>query len=68
MRIVLLQALDEEVQQERLARAGRAQDECVRDILLVQVQVVGRGLVGLKDCKILATQMAIRRFAGVNRE
>ena len=52
--VVLLRVREDEVQQERLAAPGRAQDERVADIVVVQVPEVRRLVLGLEDREALA--------------
>ena len=48
---------DEEVQEEALAAAGRAQHEGVTDVLDVQIEVVRRLMSRFEDRERLAVQM-----------
>lgn len=60
--------MDQEVQQERFARAGRADDQRVCDVLMVQVEVIRGRLVGFEEGEIFAAEVPIRLLSCVNSE
>ena len=67
-RVVLLRVHHQEVQQEALAAAGRAEHERVPDVVDVQVEVVRRLVLGLEDRQRLRVQVRTARLARVQRE
>ena len=52
VRLVLLEIGDQEIQQERLSRAGPPENHGVGHVAVVEIQEVRRVVVGLKDREI----------------
>ena len=67
-RVVLLGVHHQEVQQEALPAARRAEHERVSDIVDMQVEVVRRLVLGLQDRQGLRVQVRTARLAGVQGE
>src|SRR5262249_46145010 len=66
--VVLLRMRRQKVDQEALSGAGCAKDECVADVLDVQIEGVRRVVRGLEYGEGLPTKMTAGAFAGVERE
>src|ERR1017187_9596282 len=67
--VVLLRMRDDEVEQERLPRAGRALDEGVTDVVMVEVPEIWRLVLGLEDREALAaSELGARARSGVERK
>ena len=67
-RLVLLRVRDDEVQQEALAAAGRAQDQRVPDVLDVQVEGVRRVVRRLEDRQSLSLKVRVDSLALIECE
>src|ERR1700722_1442114 len=68
VRVVFLQVGDEEVEEERLSRAGPAQNHRVCNVAVVKVQEVWRVMVGFEHRQIFLAEMLIARLATVQRK
>src|SRR3954471_19162706 len=68
IRLVFLRVGQQEVQEERLSAPGRSQEKRVRHVLVMQVQVVRRPVLGLEDRQVLATQVRVAYRARLWRE
>src|ERR1035437_585379 len=53
LRPVLLRIRQQEIAQKALAAAGHAENQCVRYLAIVKIQVVRRGVVGFENWQIL---------------
>ena len=53
---------------KRLTGAGSAENHGVRDILVMQVQKVGRVMAGFEHREIFLAEMGVARFARMQRE
>ena len=56
------------MQKYDLAGAGHSEDERVGHLAVMQVQEVGRAVVGLKHSQVLRAEMRIRLLAGQDRK
>ena len=66
--VVLLDVRQQEVQQEGLPAARRAEHDGVRHVLVVQVEVERRPVGRLQDGQVLAPEVRIRGGSPVQRE
>ena len=62
-RRVLLCVLEKKVAEIRFATARSAQNECVRHFAVVQIQEVGRAVVGFKHRQIFRAEVRVRLLA-----
>ena len=67
-RLVLLRVGDEEVQEEALAAAGRAEHKRMADILDMEIEGVRRLMARFKDRQRLVSKMRTDRLPSVERE
>src|SRR5260370_1288541 len=65
VRVVFLKIGNEEIEEERLPRPGPAQDHGMRDIAVMEIQEVGRVMVGFEHRQIFLAEMLIARLATV---
>ena len=65
---VLLGVRGEEVEEEALPGAGLPEDERVRDVLGVEVEVVERAVLGLEERQVLVAQVRVPGLALRERE
>ena len=65
VRLVFLQVGDQEIQQERLARPGTAENDGVGHVPVVEVQEVRRVMAGFENREIFLLQMPVFPVAGV---
>src|SRR6266436_3154535 len=68
MGLILLEIGNEEIQQEGFPCAGSPEDHGVRHVAVMEIQEVGRMVVGLQDGQILLPEMTVARLATVKGE
>src|SRR6202795_1923598 len=67
-RLVLLRVLQQKNAEIGLATACHPENQGMGNVAGVQVEEVGRAVVGFDDCQVLRAEMRVRLFAGKDRK
>src|SRR5208282_5172841 len=67
-RLVLLRVLQQKNAKIRLATACHAENQGMGNVAGVQVEKVGRAVVGFDDCQVLRAEMRVRLLSGKDRK
>src|SRR5262249_7766653 len=68
VRVVFLEVRDQKIQKERLPAAGAAENHGMRRVAVMEVQKVGRAVIGFKRGEIFPAEVVIPRFSGMERK